>query len=479
MAILIRDIGELLSFSGVIAKDGRRIQEADLGVVGRACLVLEGDEVLWAGPQKKLPRAFAKSKKISREISVAGADVMPAFVECHTHSLFAGSRAREFERRLRGASYAEIAAAGGGITSTVNATRQATNSELLSLARDRRERFVRQGVAVLEVKSGYGLSVSEELRLLGVLQKLSRDPKSLRLVPTFLGAHAVPREAASAVAYLQELESKVLPVLPGLGVERVDIFIEAGFFSLSEGKSFLKAAQNLGLDILIHADQLSRTGASHLGVELGASSVDHVICASQDDVEFLARSKTTAVLLPAADLYLRCPYPPARALIDAGAQVALATDFNPGTSPTQDLSLVGLLARLEMRMTLPEVLAAYTYNSWRALAARRKSTDLSGAVAGRGHSSAKQKLAQGRGDRVGKKRRSSSPSSADFSDSRAGSPRVGELAPWVGQSSDRPGWSGDWIALKNPWSECFLYAGQSMASHIALRGKIFKDLSRS
>ncbi|MCS6838874.1 MAG: amidohydrolase family protein, partial [Bdellovibrionaceae bacterium] len=201
-----------------------------------------------------------------------------------------------------------------------------------------------------------------ETKILKSLLKVSR-PQTV--IPTFLGAHSLPPEFTSWQKYL----AYWLPYLPRIRslASRLDIFIDAGFCPLELGKQFLKSAQKLGFMVTIHADQLTRQGATQLGVELGASSVDHVIHVTQKDIQQLSRSETVAVLLPIADLYLKCPYPPARALIDAGACVALSTDFNPGTAPSQSLGLVGLLARLEMKMTLIEVLNGFTVGAAQAL----------------------------------------------------------------------------------------------------------------
>ena len=187
-------------------------------------------------------------------------------------------------------------------------------------------------------------------------------------MPTFLGPHAIPPEFKSSGDYMDYLLTEVLPEVHGRGLaRRGDIFIENGYFSVEEGRRYLQKLCEMGWDIAVHADQLSRTGASVLALESGALSVDHVIEVSAEDVERLAAGKTTCVLLPSADFYIHCPYPPARDLLDKGARVALATDYNPGSSPSWDLSLVGVLARLQMKMTLPEVLAAYTFNAACAL----------------------------------------------------------------------------------------------------------------
>jgi imidazolonepropionase len=355
---VFRGIDTLLSLQGAALKQGRRIQEADLGFIRKAALVTENGKIVWIGPQKDLPKNFARK---SDEISLDVATVMPGFVECHTHSLFAGTRSAEFELRLQGVSYQEIAKKGGGILSTMRETRKMSAGQLQQLTEMRVQKFIRQGVTTLEIKSGYALNHKDELKSLAVIRNL----KSIRVVPTFLGAHSVPPEFASASLYLEHLE-KLLPKVRKL-TNRLDIWIEAGTFEKDLSRAYLKKAKELGFQIVVHADQLTLSGGTELAVDLQAVSADHVIQLKTAQIQKLARSATTAVLLPMADLYMKCAYPPARKLIDAGARIALATDFNPGTCPSQDISLVGLLARLEMKMSLPEVIAAYTVGAAHAL----------------------------------------------------------------------------------------------------------------
>lgn len=368
--VIFRGISTLWTLAGVAAKDGRAVRFEDLTPIQNAALVCDQGQILWLGPEKKLPRALAKSgKAAAKEINLRRAQVLPAFVECHTHLVFAGHRAQEFEWRNTGVSYGEIAARGGGILSTMIQTRKASAAELLKIAQHRVDDFLAQGVTTIEAKSGYALNLKDEIKCLQVVQKL----KGARMVSTFLGAHARPPEFKTNTDYLQYLAQEVLPRIQKLKLaERVDIFIEKGFFEQQESLDYLQTAKDLGFQIVLHADQITLSGGTELGLQLDAVSMDHLIQLDSVLTQKLAGSKATAVLLPAADLYMRCAYPPARQLIDAGARVALATDFNPGTSPTQDLQLVGLLARLEMKMTLPEVISAYTYGAAAALGRANK-----------------------------------------------------------------------------------------------------------
>ncbi|HEY8272364.1 MAG TPA: imidazolonepropionase [Pseudobdellovibrionaceae bacterium] len=361
--LLVTHIDELLTLAPAMKKEGRRSVEEDLGIERNQAMYIENGRIVWIGPQKKIPRGLARQKK-TEVFSAQGLTVMPGLVECHTHLIFAGSRAAEFELRNQGVTYQEIAKKGGGIISTMKQTREASAKTLKQISQQRVREFVSQGVTTLEIKSGYALDEKNELKCLRVAKSLAGP----RIVTTFLGAHAKPPEFNSYKSYLEFLEGKVLPQIKKQKLsQRVDIYVEKGFFDKEDSRHFLKAAQGMGFEIVLHADQLTLSGGADLCVELGALSGDHLLQIGESQIQGLANSQVTCVLLPAADLYMRCNYPPARKLLDAGARVALATDFNPGTSPTQDLSLVGLLARIEMKMTLPEVIVGYTVGASYAL----------------------------------------------------------------------------------------------------------------
>lgn len=360
--ILIKDAKQILTLEKAAQKRGRFIKDDDLTPLVNHAILIEKNKIKWIGPQKEIPKAF--HKKIKKEVSAKNKVVMPAFTECHTHTVFAGERSAEFEMRNQGVSYQEIASKGGGILSSRKSVAAVSKSDLLNKTQKRVDRFVQQGVATLEIKSGYGLDLENEIKCLEVLKKL----KNANIVKTFLGAHAIPKEFSSAKEYLDFLGEFVFPEVKRKKLaERVDIFIEKGFFSKEESRSYLKLAQKLGFDLVIHADQITLSGGSSLAVEMSAVSADHVIQIQDTEIKQLANSEVTSVLLPLADLYMKCAYPPARKLIEAGARVALSTDFNPGTCPSQDVQMVGLLARLEMKMSLAEVIVAYTLNASHAL----------------------------------------------------------------------------------------------------------------
>lgn len=356
MKKLFIDIEKLYTLKPAAVKQGRNVQEKDLGLITDAAILTEKGRILWVG-KKSQAKKFGRVQRESLNAKV----VLPALVDCHTHMVFAGNRKDEFELRNQGVSYQEIADNGGGILSTVKATRKATAAELLELAQEREKNYLKQGVATVEIKSGYGLNLRTEKKMLEVARSL----KKLRVVTTFLGPHALPPEFKNTSEYIDETR-KWLPMFKVLA-DRVDIFIEQGYFSQQEAKRFLDDAQSQGFDICAHTDQLNATGSSLFAAQLGAKSVDHCIRITDEEVLELAKRPTTAVLLPTSDFYIRVPYPPARRLIDAGVAVALATDFNPGSAPSQDINFTAILARLEMKMSLPETIVGLTLNASRAL----------------------------------------------------------------------------------------------------------------
>jgi len=360
-------IKKLLTLQGVLAKAGRHAKPEDLSEIKNAAILEDHGRILWVGEEKKLSRYLKEqslpAKKV-KQVKLAAECALPAFIDCHTHLIFAGDRKSEFELRNQGISYQEIAARGGGIRATVRATRKAMPAQLKTLAEARLTKLLQQGVTTVEIKSGYGLSHKDEIKIL----KVARSLKTSRVVTTYLGAHATP-EDQPVDQYFSEMIEKTLPEIRRLKLaDRVDMFIEKGYFTIDQAKVYFERARELGLQICGHTDQMTHSGASVFLSELGATSVDHVVQIDEHDIDRLAKTETTCVCLPTSDLYLKMKYPPARQLIDRGARVAISTDFNPGTSPCLDFSLLGVLSRLEMRRTLPEVLAGLTVNAAYALA---------------------------------------------------------------------------------------------------------------
>jgi imidazolonepropionase len=362
--ILFEDIASIMTMKSAHLKEGRTIVESDLSIIKDACLVVDGGKIKWIGKKSQLPKTYFKITKKS----LNGFNVYPGFIDCHTHLIFAGDRTPEFEMRNKGISYQEIARQGGGILSTVMQTRKASTVKLLELAQERVNECLSQGVTTVEIKSGYGLNQKSEEKILQVANKL----KKINVITTYLGAHAIPKEFKNEDDYLKQLKDDLKIIKAKNLSQRVDIFIEKNYFSKEKAKDYLEFAKSLGFSVTIHADQLTRSEATLLAIELKAQSADHVICINDNDKKKLASSETTAVLLPAADFYLQCQYPDARKLIDLGARVALASDFNPGTCPTQNIQFVGLLARLQMKMTLPEVFSSLTVGAAYALGLQKQ-----------------------------------------------------------------------------------------------------------
>lgn len=361
--ILIQGADEAFTLSPAAQKKGIRPDAQDLGLIKKPVLIVNRlGRLEFVGSSRYIPKSLIR--KIKKETLLPGGVLLPGWVECHTHSAFLGNRSFELDLRNQGESYQSISQKGGGILSTVRLMRKASLKTIANQTLIHAKRFISQGVTTLEIKSGYGLSVKDELKILKAIQAV-KFQSPIEIVPTFLGAHSKSPDFNSAEDYLTELSQNLKKFRTS--AHRIDIFIESGFFEPNISKPFLEKAQALGFDVTIHADQLSHSGGSKLGMELGAKSIDHVIHISSEEIQKLSKSSTVAVLLPIADLYLKCPYPPARKLIDQGCRVALSTDFNPGTSPTQSLGLLGALARIEMKMSIPEVVTALTVNAAQAL----------------------------------------------------------------------------------------------------------------
>jgi len=293
-------------------------------------------------------------------IDAGGRVVMPGFVDAHTHPVFAGNRADEFEKRAEGATYQEIAAAGGGIRSTVRKTRAAAEDQLQSAARRYVEWFLRNGTTTIEAKSGYGLSLPDELKLLRTIAKLG----PLRTVPTFLGAHEIPDEFRGRRAeYVDLVINEMLPNAARIA-KFCDVFCEPRVFPLDDARRVLEAARSWGLGLRMHADQLENGGGARLAAELGAATADHLEHTGPDGIAALERARVQPVLLPGAVYALGSrQYPDARAMIEAGLAIVLATDFNPGSSPTPSMPMILSLAATQMKLTPAEAITAATVNA--------------------------------------------------------------------------------------------------------------------
>jgi imidazolonepropionase len=363
-ALVIRNASQLVTpaAKGKAFHTGRAMRE--LAILENGSLIAEDGQITWLGPTSELP-AISSSAQV---LDASGKTVLPGLVDSHTHLLFAGTRENEFEQRLRGMTYQEIAGGGGGIQSTVKQVRAATKEQLKELARARLKRFLRHGVTTVEVKSGYGLSLADELKCLEAIAELDSEGP-LELVPTFLGAHALPPEfARDREGYVSLLVKEMLPEVARRGLAAFcDVFCDIGAFTLAESEHILVHARELSLQVKLHADELSPLGGAELAAQVGAVSADHLLCVTDKGIEALAGSGTVATLLPGTAFFLGLSYAPARRLIEHGVVVALASDCNPGTCPTEDLPLVGTMGCTQMRMLPSEVLTALTLNAAAAL----------------------------------------------------------------------------------------------------------------
>jgi imidazolonepropionase len=367
-SLLITGASQILTLRGASPRRGSFL--SDLGVVRNGALLVRDGIIVSVGPAAKITKQ--RDVRNAKKIDVGGRVVLPGFVDSHTHLIHAASRAEEYELKIQGASYEEIAKRGGGILSSVKKLRAATAEQLKRRARAALEEFASCGTTTVEAKSGYGLNVTSELRILALHRELSAQ-QPLEIVSTFLGAHVVPAEfrgkAGGAERYIQLLLEQMLPEVVNQNLaEFCDVFCDRGAFTRAQSQRILSEARLHGLLPRMHAEQLSHTGATQLGVELGAASCDHLEQISEADVRALARSETVATLLPGCDFHLGWrQYAPARKLIEAGAIVALATDYNPGTSPTVSMPMILSLACTQLRMTPAEAIAAATINSAYAL----------------------------------------------------------------------------------------------------------------
>ncbi|MFN2441844.1 MAG: imidazolonepropionase [Thermoanaerobaculia bacterium] len=363
MPILIRNLTQIATPTGRHARRGGEMGR--IRVIQNGAIVIDGGRIAWIGPESKIPPE-ARGGNVE-EIDGKGGTAIPGFVDSHTHLPFAGLRESEFNRRLQGESYEQIAASGGGIAATVRETRQASEESLTALVLARCTTMARHGTTTAEAKSGYGLRREDELKQLRAIA--SAAPSSpVRLVPTCLAAHEVPPEARGSArarrAYLDEVIGFIQPEAARAGLARFcDVFVERGVYTAEEGREVLLAGAKDGLTPRIHADELSDTGGAALAAEVGAASADHLMYVSEDGIRALAASGTVANLLPATSLFLMSErFAPGRALIDAGAAVSLSTDCNPGSSMTESMQLVIQLASLRMRLTVEEALTAATLN---------------------------------------------------------------------------------------------------------------------
>jgi len=364
--LVVTNAAEVLTLAGHGPRCGAAL--ADPGVIPDGAVACRGNRVVFVGPARDLDRAVHLRPGGTR-LDARGGTVLPGFVDPHTHLPFAGWREGEFVARLRGETYESIAAQGGGIRATVAAVRRAARAEIAALVAARLDRMLLHGTTTVEAKSGYGLTLADEIKQLEALA-LAAAAHPVTVVPTFLGAHVVPAERRDDRAgYVREVAAEMIPEVARRGLARAcDVFLDDGAFRLDEAETILRAAAAAGLAIRVHADQRTAGKGAQLAARLGAASADHLEHVDAEGIEALARAGTVAVLLPGAAHFLRDRHdPPARLMIEAGVPVALATDFNPGTCPTEAMPPILSLACLRYGLHPAEAIAAATVNAAHAL----------------------------------------------------------------------------------------------------------------
>ncbi len=365
MQLLLKNINQLVTVhsNGKSFKSG--ISMRDLGVIQNASVLIDNGIFQWIG----LDETFAQPLREDAEIVDASSFVaLPGFVDAHTHLLFAGSRENEFALRAEGKTYQEIAAQGGGILSTVKATRAATKKELKKLASKRLDAMMKHGTTTAEIKSGYGLDVDSEIKMLEAITELAEE-HFMTIAPTFLGAHAVPPEFKDRKEeYIKLICNTMMPYIAKRNLARFcDVFCETGYFSAEESRQILQCAQSLGLKLKLHAEEFNSIGGTALAAELQAVSVDHLEHIDEEGIRKLQKGSTVAVALPGVSFFLHNPYAPARKLIDAGLPLAIASDFNPGSCMSFSMPLMMTIACTQMNLTPEEAITACTLNGAAAL----------------------------------------------------------------------------------------------------------------
>ena len=363
--LLIENAAQVLTLN---AGENAVKAEEQLAIVGNGSIAIADGRIVWVGPSHQLSRQVDLSSRPSR-VEASGKTVLPGFIDSHTHLLFAGTREKEFELRLQGATYQEIAAKGGGIKSTVRMTRQAGKEELLAVGGKHLDQMLSLGTTTVEAKSGYGLSLKDEIKMLEVLRDLDRA-HPVDVVPTFMGAHEIPPEyAGKKDDYVRLVIEEMIPAVAENGLAVFcDVFCEEGVFSPEESRGILEAGKRWGLEAKIHADELTSLGGAELAAELGAVSADHLLFASDTGMERMAEKGVVATLLPGTAFFLFLGrYAAARKMIAKGVTVALASDFNPGSCMTQSLPLITTIACTQMRMTPAEAILGITLHAAMAL----------------------------------------------------------------------------------------------------------------
>ncbi len=359
--LLIYNASQVITIRDI--KNGPRLRDEmlDLGVIENGALAIEGEKIVEVGKSDEL---LKKYRDALEKVDASNCVVLPGFVDAHTHLPFVGTREEEFLLRLRGAEYIEILKAGGGILNTVKKVREATEEELLEATRVNARKLLESGITTAEAKSGYGLTLEDEIKQLEVLRKLN-DEGPVEIVSTFLGAHAIPEEYKNdRKGYIKYVKDVMLPEVVGRKLASYcDVFCDEGVFSIEESEEILLKAKELGLGLRLHVDEIAPLGGAELAAKLGAKTADHLLRVSDRGIKMMAEKGVFAVLLPGTSFSLRKPFAPARKMIDAGVPVALGTDFNPGSCYCSSMEMTLQLAVLGMGMLPEEAIVASTLNS--------------------------------------------------------------------------------------------------------------------
>lgn len=359
MSKLIGPFKEIITLSN--SREKGPLDDSEMDLLTNGGVLISGEKILSVGKFDELIKEAADVEEINGDYVL-----MPGFIDCHTHLVWAGTRSRDYTLRMSGESYEKILEQGGGIFDSVQKTREANHSELLDSLIKRANRHLKDGVTTIEVKSGYGLDVENELKILNVI-KDGKSKVDADLIPTCLAAHVCPKEFSDKKAFLEYLEHDLLPQLRVKDLtNRIDIFVEPSAFPMEMAEEYLKSAKRLGFDLTVHADQF-HIGGSQLAAELGARSADHLEASTDREIEILAKSDTVAVALPGASLGLGMNFTPARKLLNAGASLAISTDWNPGSGPMGDLLVQASLIGIYEKLSSAEIFAGVTYRAAKAL----------------------------------------------------------------------------------------------------------------
>jgi imidazolonepropionase len=360
MSLLLFNANQILTCKAQNKLCKRKDELSELSILNNYSIIIE-DKIITDINSRINKNDF---KKFDTVIDASKFSVLPGLVDAHTHLVFAGSRDEDFEKRTKGITYEEITRTGGGINTTVNAVRKINKDELLDISKKRLEESVSYGITTIEIKSGYGLDKENEIKILECISKLNKLELA-ECVPTFLGAHTIPNEfKQNRSSYISLIIDEMLSKISQANLAKYcDIFIEKTAFSVEESELILSKAKSLGFELKIHCDQFNSIGGVELGIKLGVRSIDHLEVIKSEDIAKIAQTDIATVLLPGVSYFLDIPFAPARSLIDSGAIVVLATDFNPGSCMTQNLPLIMNLAALKMKMSISETLNAVTINA--------------------------------------------------------------------------------------------------------------------